>query len=79
MTPQTRQLFKQFRDHQRKVWASGGGTLTTYPSGRTEHSYASAPYGEHALAAYWAARSHAYFLADMKRTVRSGRGHLVKP
>lgn len=62
--------FKQFRDHQNKVWSDGGGTLTTYPSGRTELSYASAPYGEHALNAIASARRHIAFLKRLKGYVK---------
>ncbi len=55
-------LYREFRAHQAKVASNGGGVLATFPSGRTERSYASAPYGEHALSAYAAAKSHAAFL-----------------
>ena len=50
------ELFKAFRAHQRQVAAEGGGTLTNYlDSGRTEVTYASATYGEHAVSAFWSA------------------------
>jgi len=54
--------FKHFRQHQRDVMAEGGGMVTTFPSGRTELSFASAPFGEHALSAWLAAKSHVHFL-----------------
>jgi len=56
------QFYKEFRAHQRNLQIAGGGCLTVYQSGRTELSYASAPYGEHALAAFSAAKSHVAFL-----------------
>lgn len=60
------QLFKKFRDHQRNVANNGGGTVTRYmDSGRTEFTYASAPYGEHALSAFWSAIRHQNFLDRM--------------
>jgi hypothetical protein len=50
-------LYRVARAHQKRLAADDSGTLTVYPSGRTERSYASAPYGEHALAAWWSAKS----------------------
>jgi hypothetical protein len=63
-------FFRKFRNHQRKVQVDDGGTLTTYPTGRTELSYASAPYGEHALNAFVSAKRHAAFLDQLKRDTR---------
>lgn len=61
----TRAYWKE-RDHQRKVQVTGGGMLTTYPSGRTELSYGSAPYGEHAISAWAAARRHVAFVQRLE-------------
>lgn len=63
----TVRLYHQFRRHQRDVQVSGGGVLTVYPEGRTELSYASAPYGEHAISAFTAAKRHAAFLGRLRR------------
>lgn len=57
--------YRHFRQHQAKVAAAGGGTLTVYPSGRTEISYASAPYGEHAKAALASAKRHIHFRREL--------------
>lgn len=65
--------YRHFRAHQQKVWADGGGMLTTYPTGRTEVSYASAPYGEHALSAWTSARRHAHFMADLGKRVADSK------
>jgi hypothetical protein len=54
--------YRKYRQHQHEVYVSGGGSVDTYPSGRTEVSYGSAPYGEHALSAFVAARRHLHFL-----------------
>lgn len=55
-------LFKKFRNHQRVIAANGGGALTTLrDSGRTEITFASAPYGEHAVSAFWSAIAHQNF------------------
>jgi hypothetical protein len=48
--------FRKQRAHQMKVAANGGGVLTTFPSGRTERTFASAEFGFHAVAAFNAAR-----------------------
>lgn len=61
MTFHVKHLYRHFRDHQRAV-VLRGGMLTTYPSGRTELTYGSAPYGEHALAAYASAKRHVAFM-----------------
>ena len=66
MTSSLARLYHQFRAHQRKVCTAGRGCLTVYPSGRTEMTYASAPYGEHAMSAIASARSHKAFLARMR-------------
>jgi len=55
--------YKRFRKHQMDVANDGGGCLTTYPEGRTELSYASAPYGEHAYSAFMSARRHIHFMS----------------
>ena len=52
--------YKQSRAHQRSLW-NGGGMLTIEPSGKTEHTYASAPYGFHAVSAYTAAKRSVNF------------------
>ncbi len=57
--------FRAARKHQRDVANDGGGTLTVFPSGRTELSFASAPFGEHALSAFMSAKSHIAFLERM--------------
>lgn len=49
--------YRQRRDHQRSLAADGAYMLTTYASGRTERTFGSAPYGEHALSAFRAARA----------------------
>ena len=54
--------FKRFRQHQMNVAADGGGTLTTFPGGRTELTFASAPFGEHALSAFMSAKRHIHFM-----------------
>lgn len=59
---QVRQLFIKFRKHQMDVWANGGGMLCTFPSGRTELTFASAPFGEHAKSAFTSAKRHAAFI-----------------
>lgn len=64
-------LFKKFRDHQRKVAADGGGSLTRFlDSGRTEWTYASAPYGEHAVSAFRSAISQQHFYDRMREYAR---------
>ena len=69
----TAHYFKQVRAHQARVAASGGGSLTTYPSGRTERSYASAPYGEHALAAWASAKREVFFRAVLSARVKADK------
>jgi hypothetical protein len=66
MTP-TAHYYKQARAHQAKVIAEGGGMLTRYESGRTEKSYASAPYGEHALSAFMAAKRSIHFRKSLAK------------
>ena len=58
--------FKRFRAHQMKVANSGGGMLTIFPSGRTETTFASSPFGEHALSALMSARRHIAFMERSK-------------
>jgi hypothetical protein len=60
-------MYRRFRAHQMNVATDGRGMVTRYPSGRTEVSYASAAYGEHALAAWQQARAHTYFVGQMQR------------
>ncbi|OQM74927.1 hypothetical protein [Manganibacter manganicus] len=67
MTEQHKMLFRQSRAHQMEIAASGGGMLCTYPSGRTELTYGSAPYGRHALSAWAFAKRHAAFVNGRKR------------
>lgn len=57
-------LFRHFRNHQKSLW-NGGGMLTTFPSGRTERTFASAPFGEHAKSAWINAKRHAHFVDEM--------------
>lgn len=56
MNANIRKTYQAQRRHQAQIAADGGGVLTTYKSGRTERSYASAAYGFHAAAALAAAR-----------------------
>ncbi|RWL22523.1 MAG: hypothetical protein EOR63_32310 [Mesorhizobium sp.] len=70
MNGKVKHHYLQFRAHQRKVSSDGGGMLTRYPSGRTEKSYASAPYGEHALSAFISAKRHIAFLERMREYAR---------
>lgn len=62
--------FKHFRAWQRKVSVESGGGLTVYPSGRTERTFASAPYGEHALSAWESAKAQIHFRARLKEMVK---------
>ena len=52
----TRKTYRDLRDHQAALAADDAGMETTYPSGRTERSYASAAYGFHAAHALDTAR-----------------------
>lgn len=61
--------YRQHRAHQMKVYADGGGTMTTYPSGRVELSYGAAPYGEHALSAFLAARRSIHSRKTLKAAI----------
>ncbi len=58
--------YRYFRNHQRDVINEGGGAITVYPTGRTELSYGSAPYGEHAISALLSAKHHINFLKQLK-------------
>jgi hypothetical protein len=58
--------YKMNRKHQMKIANEGGGTITVYKSGRTEFSYASAPYGEHAMSAYMQAKRDLRFAERRK-------------
>lgn len=49
-------LFIEQRKHQMKIANSGGGALTVFPSGRTELTFASAPFGRHAISAFRTAK-----------------------
>ena len=56
------ELFKKFRNHQRAIAKDGGGTLATFSdSGRTEMTFGGAPFGEHAVSAFWSAIKHQNF------------------
>lgn len=68
----TQALAREYH-HQRAHQAATYGSLTTYPSGRTEYSAGSAPYGEHALSAYMAAKRMLYFRKSLSETVAAGR------
>lgn len=70
MTP-TAHYYKQARAHQAAVMAMGGGTVTRYQSGRTEMSYAAAPYGEHALSAYLQAKRSIYFRRELAAAAKA--------
>jgi hypothetical protein len=66
--------YKYFRAHQMSVYHGGGGTLTRHQdSGKVERSYGSAPYGEHAISAYWSARNQIRFRKDLKDSVISSK------
>jgi len=80
MNTATLHYYRQFRAHQHAVAMDGSGSLTVYPSGRTETSYGSAPYGEHALSAYLSAKCHIAFrqrlaadVADHKKRSRAAK------
>ena len=62
-------FYRHFRQHQMDVYASGGGMVSRYQSGRTEHSFGGAAYGEHAYAAYMSAKRHIAFRKDLSDTV----------
>ena len=62
MNTQLQHHYKRLRLHQWRIYTDGSGCLTTYPCGKTELSYGSAPYGEHALSAITVARSHINFI-----------------
>jgi hypothetical protein len=62
--------FRRARAHQFDVWAHGGGTLTTFPSGRTELTFASAPFGLHAVSAFATAKRALFFRAEARATLR---------
>jgi len=54
--------FKRFRKHQMDIANNDGGMLTVFPSGRTELTFASAPFGEHAISALMSAKQHIAFM-----------------
>lgn len=66
MNEELRREYAYNRAHQRKAEADDVYGLTVYPSGRTEKTYGSAPYGEHALSAWTSARA----TADFRRRYR---------
>jgi hypothetical protein len=62
--------YKQARDWQKSIANDGGGSLTIYPSGKTELSYGSAAYQCHALAAFASARRSIAFRGDLRATIK---------
>jgi len=63
--------YRQKRIHQNDIYVSGGGTEThLFESGKVELTYASAPYGEHALSAYLSAIQSIAFRKDLSATVK---------
>ncbi|MCP4127316.1 MAG: hypothetical protein GY753_09670 [Gammaproteobacteria bacterium] len=56
--------FRAERKHQMDIANDGGGSLEVFPNGRTELSFGSAPFGEHALSAFVSAKGQ---IAFMKR------------
>jgi len=55
--------YRQKRAWQRKLMNDGRAMSTTYAdSKKVKLSYASAPYGEHAVSALMSARSHMHFM-----------------
>jgi hypothetical protein len=67
-------FYKQHRAHQMAIANDGGGTMVTYAdSGKVELSYASAPYGKHALSALNSARRSIHFIADLEKTVAASK------
>jgi hypothetical protein len=71
MTEELRQEYAYQRAHQAKAAVDGCYGLTVYPSGRTEVSYGSAPYGEHALSAFSAAKQMVSFLRRYRKSQTS--------
>lgn len=69
VAPDLVHAFRKARAHQMSVWANGGGTLTVFPSGRTELSFASAPFGRHALSAFASAKRSLAFRKDLAASV----------
>lgn len=65
--------YRRARAWQALCAANGDGALTVYPSGRTERSFGSAPYGEHALSAWMSAKRAVYFRAELARMVKARR------
>jgi len=64
--------FRHFRAHQRKLQIADTGSLTTYPSGRTERAYA-APYGLHAASALASAKRHIAFRDRLSADVKAAK------
>lgn len=59
----TEHWYRHFREWQRELMNDGHFMLCTYPDGfRSEKTYASAPYGEHALSAFMSAKQHMNFI-----------------
>jgi len=64
--------YKAARDWQREVYANGGGMITSFTDGTASQlSYASAPYGEHALSALTSAKAQIAFRARLSKTVKA--------
>ncbi len=61
--------YRAFRAHQMKTF----GSLTLYPSGRTEITGGGAAYGYHAAAALHAARGHLHFRASLAEAVANAK------
>jgi hypothetical protein len=59
--------FRHFRDHQRRLMANDAFMLTTFADGRaSQRTFASAPFGEHALSAFLAAKRQIAFHRRMR-------------
>lgn len=60
--------YRQRRAHQLETYGDSG----LYQDGRSLRQFTGggASYGMHAIAAYWSARAHLHFMADLKRTLR---------
>ena len=63
--------FKSARDWQREVMVSGGGMLTTFMDGSASQlTFASAPFGEHALSAFASAKRTIAFRKNLSARVK---------
>lgn len=66
--------YRAARDWQRTVIADGGGMITSFTDGTASQlSYASAPYGEHALSALASAKGQISFRARLSASVKAGK------